>query len=328
VILAGDVGGTKTNVAFLNDDLETIVEESFPSAWHAGLGEILHRFLAQTGLQPDCAAFGVAGPVREGRSKTTNLPWIVDTQELAGQLKLRQVGLINDLEATAYGITALPAAAFVVLNEGVEDPAGNAAVIAAGTGLGEAGMHRQGSDLVPFACEGGHSGFTPRNDLEIELLRYLFTRYPYPDVENVLSGPGLHNIYLFLKETGRGQELAWLAEEMKKQDPSACVSRAALEGTDPMSLEAMHLFVSIYGTEAANLALKIMATGGVYLGGGIAPKILPKLQDGRFVDAFRTTGPLRRVLEQIPVRVMLNDKAALLGAAVFARTLAQERGAK
>ena len=319
VILAGDVGGTKTNVAFFNDRLETVVEESFPSAWHSGLGEILSGFLAQTGLQPDGAAFGVAGPVRDGRSKTTNLPWIVDALELAGQLKLRHVGLINDLEATAYGIGVLPAADFAVLNAGVEDPYGNAAVIAAGTGLGEAGMHRHGHDLVPFAGEGGHSGFTPRNDLEVELLRYLFTRYPYPDVENVLSGPGLHNIYLFLKDTGRGRELDWMAEEMKQQDPSACISRAALEGADPMSLEAMHMFVSIYGTEAANLALKNMATGGVFLGGGIAPKILPKLQDGRFMDAFRTTGPLRSVLERIPVRVMLNDKAALLGAAAFAR---------
>jgi glucokinase len=321
VILAGDVGGTKTNVAFFNDQLETIVEESVPSAGHAGLGEILGIFVKQSGLQPQCAAFGVAGPVREGRSKTTNLPWIVDTRELAGQLKLQQVGLINDLEATAYGISALPADAFVVLNQGVEDAAGNAAVIAAGTGLGEAGLHREGSELVPFACEGGHSGFTPRNELEIDLLRYLFTRYPYPDVENVLSGPGLHNIYLFLKDTGRGRELPAMAEEMKTHDPSACISRAALEGRDSMSMQALEMFVSIYGTEAANLAFKIMATGGVYLGGGIAPKILPKLQDGRFMDAFRTTGLLRGVLEKIPVRVMLNDKAALLGAAVFARKL-------
>jgi glucokinase len=319
VILGGDVGGTKTNVAFFNDNLETIVEGSFPSGGHAGLGEILSVFLAQTGLLPHCAAFGVAGPVREGRSKTTNLPWIVDTRELAAQLKLRQVGLINDLEATAWGMSVLPAASFVVLNEGVEDPRGNAAVIAAGTGLGEAGMHRHGSDLVPFACEGGHSGFTPQNDLEIELLRYLFTRYPNPDVENVLSGPGLHNIYLFLKETGRGEELPSMVEEMKKQDPSACVSRAALEGSDPMSVHALEIFVSAYGTEAANLAMKIMATSGVYVGGGIAPKILPKMQNGRFIEAFRSTGLLRGVLEKIPVRVMLNDKAALLGAAAFAR---------
>ena len=319
MILAGDIGGTKTNLAFFSDALETVAAQSFPSREHAGLGEILERFLSDSKLTPQKAAFGVAGPVRDGRCKATNLPWIVDSAELAKQLNLEGVGLINDLEANAFGIAALQPHDFAVLNEGIPDPEGNGAVISAGTGLGEAGLFRLGNGLLPFACEGGHAGFTPRNDLEMELLRYLFTFHEYPDVEHVLSGPGLHNIYNFLRDTGRGQEPDWMTQEMQHNDPSAAISRAALEGQCPMAVEALRMFVAIYGTEAANLALKIMATGGVYVGGGIAPKILPKLQDGLFMEAFRTTGVLRRVLENIPVRVILNDKTALLGAACYAR---------
>lgn len=319
MILAGDIGGTKTNLAFFNDGLETVAAQSFPSREHAGLGEILGRFLLDAKLRPQKAAFGVAGPVRDGRCKATNLPWIVDAAELAQQLNLEHVGLINDLEANAFGIAALQPHDFAVLNEGVPDPQGNGAVISAGTGLGEAGLFRRNKVFLPFACEGGHAGFTPRNDLEMELLRYLFTRYDYPDVEHVLSGPGLHNIYNFLRDSGRGQEPPWISEEMQHRDPSAVISHAALEGQCPMAVEALRIFVAIYGTEAANLALKMMATGGVYVGGGIAPKILPKLQDGLFMQAFRTTGVLRRVLENIPVRVILNDKTALLGAACYAR---------
>jgi len=319
MILAGDVGGTKTNLAFFNDGLETVAAQSYPSRGHSGLGEILDRFLAESKLRAQQAAFGVAGPVRDGRCKATNLPWIVDAAELAQQLDLPRVGLINDLEANAYGIVALQPHDFAVLNEGTPDPEGNGAVISAGTGLGEAGLYRLGKAFLPFACEGGHAGFTPRNDLEMELLRYLFTLHDYPDVEHVLSGPGLHNIYNFLRESGRGQEPAWMQEEMQHHDPSAAISHAAMEGQCPMAVEALRIFVAIYGTEAANLALKIMATGGVYVGGGIAPKILPKLQDGFFMQAFRTTGVLRRVLENIPVRVILNDKTALLGAACYAR---------
>jgi glucokinase len=319
MILAGDIGGTKTNLAFFNDGLETVAAQSFPSREHAGLGEILDHFLADTKMRPHQAAFGVAGPVREGRCKATNLPWIVDSVELAQQLNLEHVGLINDLEANAYGISALQPHDFAVLNEGTPDPQGNGAVISAGTGLGEAGLYRLGNVFLPFACEGGHAGFTPRNELEMELLRYLFTLYDYPDVEHVLSGPGLHNIYNFLRDTGRGRQLSWMSEEMQRHDPSATISHAALEGQCPMAVEALRIFVAIYGTEAANLALKIMATGGVFVGGGIAPKILPKLQDGVFMQAFRTTGVLRRVLENIPVRVILNDKTALLGAACYAR---------
>jgi glucokinase len=319
MILAGDIGGTKTNLAFFNDALETVASQSYPSRDHAGLGEILDRFLADSKLHPQQAAFGVAGPVRDGRCKATNLPWIVDSAELAQQLHLAQVGLINDLEANAFGISALQPHDFAALNVGVPDPQGNAAVISAGTGLGEAGLYRLGNTLLPFACEGGHSGFTPRNELEMELLRHLFTLYDYPDVEHVLSGPGLHNIYNFLRDTGRGTEPPWMTEEMKHHDPSAAISHAAMEGQCPMAVDAMRMFVAIYGTEAANLALKIMATGGVFVGGGIAPKILPMLQDDWFMRSFRTTGVLRRVLENIPVRVILNEKTALLGAACYAR---------
>ncbi len=321
MILAGDVGGTKTNVAFFNDRLQVVAEQTYPSIGHAGLGVILTRFLDENALQPEHAAFGVAGPVRGGVSKTTNLPWIVDSKAIARQLSLPRVGLINDLEATAYGILASKPEDFVVLNSGTEDPQGNGAVIAAGTGLGEAGLYRQDTKLAPFACEGGHSGFTPRDETEMELLRYLLTRFPYPDVENVLSGPGLHNIYLFLKQKGYATEQKFLADAMRAGDPSASISKAALAGTCPMAVEALRMFVSIYGTETANLALKTMSTGGMFIGGGIAPKILPKMQDGVFMDAFRTTGPMKVLLSSIPVKVVLNDKAALLGAASYAVTV-------
>lgn len=319
MILAGDIGGTKTNLAFYNESLEPLVAQTFPSQEHGGLGEILGRFLVDSKLRPQQAAFGVAGPVRDGRCKATNLPWVVDSEDLADQLDLDRVGLINDLEANAHGIPALRKQDLAVLNEGTPDPHGNAAVIAAGTGLGEAGMYRHHDAYLPFACEGGHSGFSPRNDLEIELLRFLFTRHEYPDVEHVLSGPGLHAIYDFLRESGRGKEPSWMTEEIKRHDPSAVISQAALENRCPMAVQALDIFVSIYGTEAANLALKIMATGGVYIGGGIAPKILPKLQDGTFMRAFRTTGVMRGILEAIPVCVILNDKTALLGAACYAK---------
>ena len=294
---------------------ENVAGKTFSSHEHTGLVEIVSQFVGPSGLRADHACFGVAGAVINGRCKATNLPWTVDSSELARLLGLNSVGLINDLEANANGIAALQPHDFAVLNAGRPNLKGNQAVISAGTGLGEAGLFWDGSQHRPFACEGGHAGFTPRNEVEMALLRHLYSKMAYVDAEHTLSGPGLHNIYLFLKETRRGKEAKWLAEEMKHHDPSACISQAALEGKDPMSVQALDIFVSIYGTEAANLALKVMATGGVFLGGGIAPKILNKLRDGRFLEAFLGNGSMKYLLEVIPVRVILNEKTALLGAA-------------
>jgi glucokinase len=269
-------------------------------------------------LPIDAACFGVAGPVRHGRSDTTNLPWDVDARELARALHIRSVGLLNDLEAHAYGIALLAPADFVTLNQGAPDASGNAAVIAAGTGLGEAGLYWDGQQYLPFAGEGGHASFAPSDPLQIELLRFLCHEFGHVSWERVLSGPGLHNIYRFLRDTGRGEEPDWLSHKMQQDDPSAVISQAALADTSPLCRQALDLFVVLYGAEAGNLALKLMATAGVYIGGGIAPKIIRKLTDSTFMAAFVAKGRLKPLLQQIPVRIIMNDKVALQGAARFA----------
>jgi glucokinase len=321
MILVGDIGGTNSRLVFFSERggrLQPVVEARYPSRDHANLETIVQQFTSAHDLPIDAACFGIAGPVRHGRSDATNLPWDVDAQELARGLRLRTVGLLNDLEAHAYGIAMLAPEDFVVLNQGAPDASGNAAVIAAGTGLGEAGMHWDGQQHHPFAGEGGHSGFAPSDPVQIELLNFLRREFEHVSWERVVSGPGLHNIYRFLRDTGRGEEPDWLARQMQQLDPSAVISQAALAGTSALCRQALDLFVVLYGAEAGNLALKLMATGGVYVSGGIAPKIIQKLTDSTFLDAFVAKGRLKPLLEQIPVRVIMNDKVALLGAARFA----------
>jgi glucokinase len=318
MILAGDIGGTKTNVALFavkNGVLRRQAMETYASREHRSLEEIIKRFLAGRGQRVLRACFGIAGPVKGGRVRTTNLPWVVDSEELANQLGLRQVGLINDTEATAWGIDALRRDDFVIIHAGHADPQGNAAVIAVGTGLGEAGLEWTGKAHWPFASEGGHGDFAPRNELEIELLRYLTTQFGRVSYERVLSGPGLHNVYRFFRETRRAEEPAWLAEELAQGDPAAVISRVALEGRAAICEQSLDVFVQIFGAETGNLALKMMATAGIYLGGGIAPKIAERLQHPAFVEAFASKGRLRPLLEQVPVRLVTNQLAALLGAA-------------
>lgn len=318
MFLAGDIGGTKTNLACFGVEgkhLSSVAAGSFSSREHASLDEIVRQFMSVHHLRVKHACFGIAGPVRHGRCEAMNLAWVVDARQLAGELGIATVTLINDLEANAYGIAALEPKDFVVLNEGAPDGQGNAAVIAAGTGLGEAGLYWDGKQHRAFACEGGHADFAPRNALEIDLLRYLLTQFGHVSYERVLSGPGLYNIYKFLRDTGRGEEPVWLSEEMRQHDPSAAISRAALEGSCVLCVQALHLFVALYGAKAGNLALTIMAAGGVFVGGGIAPKIIEKLTDGTFMAAFTAKGRMKPVLEAMPVRVILNDKTALLGAA-------------
>jgi len=322
MILAGDIGGTKTRLAFFTvagERLQSLGEETFLSRHYGGLEEIVRAFVSRQQLTVTHGGFGIAGPVKHGRCETTNLPWVVDARQLANQLGIASVALLNDLEANAYGVVTLEAKDFMVLNPGALDADGNAAIIAAGTGLGEAGFYWDGAQHHPFACEGGHADFAPRNELETELLRYLLTRFAHVSYERVLSGPGLYNIYQFLRDTGRGEEPAWLSEELRQQDPAATISQAALPGRCALCVQALDLFVSLYGAEAGNLALKVMATGGLYVGGGIAPKIMQKLQDATFMQAFIAKGRMQPLLEAIPVRAILNDKTALLGAAHCAR---------
>ena len=329
MILAGDIGGTNTRLAYFEgtaDHLRPVAIEVFPSRDHKGLADIARKFLAGHKETPSAACFGIAGAVVDNHVEATNLPWVVDAKELSSDLGIGQVGLINDLLANAHGIALLDESDFVVLQAGQPRPTGNRALISAGTGLGEAGLLATPSGYEPFPSEGGHVDFAPRNELEIELLAYLMDRFEHVSYERVLSGPGLHNIYQFLRDTGRGEEPAWLAEQFAQGDPSAAIAKSALEGTSDISVQALDIFVSVYGAEAGNLALKVVATGGVFVGGGIAPKIIRKLSSSTFLKAFQAKGRMSYLMQEMPVRVITNDKTALLGAArVAALGLAAKR---
>ena len=318
MILAGDIGGTNARLAFFDveDDRFRLVSATiFPSREYSGLDQIVSEFIQTSDVRPDRACFGIAGPVRNGRVETSNLPWIVEGERLANELQLKKVLLINDLEANAWGIADLDPKDAVALNQVKGNPQGNQAVIAAGTGLGEAGMYWDGTQYQVFATEGGHTDFAPRNELEVELFRYLNTQYGHVSYERILSGPGLVNVFHFLRDAGHGTEPKWLTEEMLRSDPAAAISQAAIDGKCALCEQAVDMFVSVYAAEAGNLALKIMATGGIYLGGGIAPKMLPKMSGPLFMHAFAAKGRMQPLLEAIPVRVITNDKIALLGAA-------------
>lgn len=322
MIIAGDIGGTKTNVALIETDGRelgsTVVQKSYPSGKYSSLEAILEEFIVEH-RPPRAvthACFGVAGPVVGGRIETPNLAWIVDDATLAGTLDVAHVGLINDLEATAYGIEGLKEAQLHTLNEGESGRTGHRALIAAGTGLGMAGIFWDGSHYLPMASEGGHADFAPRDEREIELLRYLTEKFKgHVSYERVLSGPGLFNIYSFLRDTGVCEEPDWMAEEIKTGDKTAAVSKAALSKSCNIAVLALDQFVSIYGAMAGNLALIMKSAGGLFIGGGIAPKILEKLKDGTFIRAYQDKGRLSSLVESIPVHVILDDKTALYGAA-------------
>jgi glucokinase len=323
VLLAGDVGGTKTALALLEareGGPAMIREAALASRDFASLEAAIDRFLGPGARPPiEAACFGVAGPVVDGRSEVTNLPWVVDETALAGAIPARRVRLLNDLAATAHGVLALPASAFAVLRAGVPRP-GNMALIAAGTGLGEALMIWDGVCHHVVANEGGHTDFGPRTDLEIELLRFLQREHEHVSYERILSGPGLFNIYRFLRERDGG-EPRWLGERLAREDPGAAITEVALAGGHPLCVGALDLFVAIYGAEAGNLALKALALGGVVVGGGIGPRIRAKLEGGAFVAAFDAKGRFSSVLDSIPLRLALEPRAALLGAGRVAASL-------
>jgi glucokinase len=324
MILAGDIGGTSTRLAVFDIEghrLVPIVERRLSSRDYATLGAAVREFMSSYNVRLAAACFGIAGPVKRGHVETSNLAWVVDASELARDLGVETVWLMNDLEAHAYGLEDLGDEDMLVLNAGAPDSAaggGNAAVISAGTGLGEAGIYWDGQRRRPFACEGGHADFAPRNDREADLLRYLLTRFEHVSYERVLSGPGLYNVYQFLRDTGGGAEPRWLTDQMREQGAPAAISRAGLEGTCELCVEALDLFTSLYGGEAGNLALKLMATAGIYVGGGIAPRIVDKLKSGTFMKAFVAKGRMTPLMQSIPVRVVLNDRTGLIGAARYA----------
>ena len=321
MIIAGDIGGTKTNVALFEVGGGRVgaplAQQSYPSARYQSLEDILREFVGQhpqARITHGC--FGVAGPVVRGHIDATNLTWEVFDYKLAEAVGLPSVRLINDLEATAYGIGELGPEQLYTLNEGEGNRAGHRALIAAGTGLGMAAIYHDGRDYHPMPSEGGHMDFAPRNEREFELLSYLREqiggRVSY---ERVLSGMGIHNIYSFLRDRGHGEEPAWLADEIRTGDPSAAISRAALAGRSELAATALEIFVEVYGAMAGNLALLLKSVGGLYIGGGIAPKVMPRLTDGTFMRHYGDKGRMSGLVMSIPVRVILDDKAALYGAA-------------
>jgi len=320
-VLAGDVGGTKTSLAIFEVEgskIDTLALEKYPSQQFGSLDEIVRRFSNTNGNKCEFASFGIAGPVRDGKSETTNLPWLVDAQSLASAMGFRKVWLMNDLEANAWGISALEEKDFFVLNEGKPNRSGNASIISAGTGLGQAGLYWDGKRYQPFASEGGHADFAPHSDLEISLLQYLKHRYTHVSWERVVSGMGLVNIYEFLREHRNYETPSWLGDEMQSGDSAAAISQAAQTNRCPVCSESLELFIHLYGAEAGNHALKIMATGGVFIGGGIAPKILDKLKGPAFMRAFQSKGRMESLMRDMPIKVILNDLTALYGPAVFA----------
>lgn len=319
MIVAGEIGATRTRLAAFETEgnrLRLAVEKTYMSQEHAGLSEVLAQFIRAEGIAVDSACFGVAGPVRNGQSKLPNLAWIIDSRELAKQLKLKFVYLLNDLEAYAYGLDALESKDFVTLNGGPEDAEGNRAVISAKTGLGVAGLYWDGSRHRPFACEGGHADFAPRNELQMELLTYLGKKFRHVSCERVLSGPGIRNIYEFLRDSRKAEEPAWLREQIQAApDVPALISKLALESKAAICDQTLAIFVSVFGAEAGNCALKFMSAGGIFIGGKIAAKILPKMQDAVFMESFLDKGRMEPLLKDMPVKIVLNDDCGLIGAA-------------
>jgi len=319
-VLAGDIGGTKTRLAVFDVEgtrPETLFEHSYPSGEYASLDAIVRDFLDRADADCRRVCFGIAGPVKQGRAETTNLPWVIEARAMVKSFGFDTVSLMNDLQANAWGIDALDDDDFCLLSAGHADAAGNASIIAAGTGLGEAGLYWDGRRHWPFASEGGHADFSPHSDLEIALLEYLRERFGHASWERVVSGPGLVSLHDFLC-IHRGVAVpAWLNDEMAAGDAAAAISGAALDERDAICAEALDLFVHLYGVEAGNHALKIMATGGIYIGGGIAPKILDKLKGPLFMQGLLSKGRMRPLLEGMPVRVILNDRTALYGPALY-----------
>jgi glucokinase len=321
MILAADVGGTNIRLGLFDvrgTRLVRAADGRLSSRSCRTLTSAVATFLAEHDEHPTIACFGIAGPVIGGRVETPNLPWVIDAGDLRRDLGLDHVWLINDLEASAYGLELLNDDDFVVLNTGNPDGVGNRGVIAAGTGLGEGGLYWDGRRHWPFACEGGHTDFAPRNACEADLLRYLLGRFERVSYERVLSGPGLQNIYQYLRDTRGKREPVWLTDRMREQGAAAAISSAGLDGTSELCVEALDMFVSVYGAEAGNLALKLMASGGMYVGGGIAPRIIERLKDGSFMHAFVAKGRLAPLMRSVPVRVVLNDSVAVMGAARYA----------
>ncbi len=333
LILAGDLGGTNFRVGVFHksegddSEMERLHFRKFHSEDHHSLEEMVQLFLSGITLESpvQAACFGVPGPNVAGVVTLSNLGWKIDTHTLPQSLGIQRVVVLNDLEATAYGLSVLQKTDLATLQAGAGSNAGNQCVIAPGTGLGEAGLFWDGKRHHPWACEGGHADFAPTDDLQRELLDYLRRDYGRVSFERVVSGMGIANIYRFLKNANKGVENPIVAQEMVELDPAAVIDRHAADGSCALCRTTMDLFVQALGAEASNMALKTMSTGGVFLGGGIPPKILPLLRRPLFLESFLNKGRLRSVLETMPLHVVLNDETALLGSACRAFRLLEVR---
>jgi glucokinase len=343
MILAGDVGGTKVHLALYNFEsgkLKPVRDQKYPASEHGSLDEVVLKFLAEDptseGGDPQkpivhhgvvAACFGCPGPVRDGRIQLTNLPWKLDVRDLAKSLDIQHIFLINDLEANGYGIPELTSDSIFTLHKADVSAIGHRGLISAGTGLGEALLiwdpHLRRHTPIP--SEGGHCDFAPRDDREVALFQYLHrTLNGRVSFERVVSGIGIKNVYAFLRDDQKMEEPDWLRDRLAAEDPNAVIGSCAEDGSSPICYETMQIFSAAFGAEAGNIALKVLSTGGIYLGGGIAPKVLKTLQSGAFTKAFLDKGRMRPILEAMPVRIILDDTCALLGAAAFAEIHAAE----
>ncbi|QHN05067.1 glucokinase [Granulicella sp. WH15] len=335
MILAGDVGGTKVHLALYNFEagrLRQTRDHKFPAHEFSSLDDVVKKFLASDGDRPAenkdeivAACFGCPGPVRDGHLKLTNLPWTLDARDLEASLGIKHIFLINDLEANGYGIPELAPESIFTLHEADVAAVGHRGLVSAGTGLGEALLIWDGKTHRPIPSEGGHCDFAARNDREIALLNYLRqTLKGRVSFERVVSGLGIKNIYAYLRDVEKLDEPQWLKTRLAHEDPNAVIGSCAEDGSSSICFETMKIFAGAYGAEAGNVALKVLAMGGIYLGGGIAPKTLKTLQNGAFVQAFLDKGRLSPLLQSIPVRVILDETCALLGAAAYAELQAAE----
>lgn len=331
MILAGDVGGTKVHLAlydFQNGKLHCVRDQKFPAHEFAGLDAVVNQFLGDDQSSRGeiaAACFGCPGPVRGGRIRLTNLPWSLDVHALEKALDIEHIFLINDLEANGYGIPELAPDKIYTLHSANTAAVGHRGLISAGTGLGEAILIWDGKHHRPVPSEGGHCDFAPRTDREVALLDYLRVELKgHVSYERVVSGLGIHNIYTYLRDVEKLEEPQWLRARLAAEDPNAVIGECAQDGTSSICFETLKTFCSVYGAEAGNVALKILATGGIYLGGGIAPKIISALQNGDFIQAFLDKGRLSPLLQSIPVRIILDETCALLGAAAYAEARAAD----
>jgi glucokinase len=320
-ILGGDAGGTKVNLAIFEataSGVKMIKSSSYQSGNFPSVNKILQQFLQENpDYKPEKICLGVAGPVFEGRVTVTNLPWYLDANEIAAATNINQVILLNDLEATAYGVAGLEEKDYSVIQEGDPDEGGNISILAPGTGLGEAGLFLDGKNYHPFATEGGHCDFSCRSEEDLELHNFMLKKYEVVSWESIIAGPGIFSIFQFLCEVKKRKASVAIEDRIKTSDPSAVVSQAAIEESDPVCVEAMHIFIRHLARECCNLILKMKSTGGLLLAGGVPPKIISLLQDSWFYENMLDCDRMQNLVRKVPVKVILNDKAPMIGAGWF-----------